>query len=80
MSLRIEIQKGVPIPLKCRRTNIDMLEALLKMAEGDSFFVNTNKQYRAVIGLAQRNKIKIVSRAQEGGYRIWKVGEGHKDE
>lgn len=80
MSVNIRIEKGVPVPVKCKTKY-----PLLEMEVGDSFFVaikDTKQAYNEqafVCADARRLRdrvnpsLRYTTRKVEGGIRVWRI-------
>jgi len=74
-----QIEKDIPIPSISHKNRPSTIYPLKQMEIGDSFFVPDNDKGKkstvrsAVLVIAKRIGIKIVTRKVEGGLRVWRV-------
>jgi hypothetical protein len=68
------IEKGIPIPPRYSGGR-SWYKVLAGMESGDSFAVEEENLRVAILGVAKRNGIRVVSRkVPEKGWRIWRIG------
>jgi len=74
--MEIKIEKGVPLDaISCSRNRHPILEALLSMEIGESFFVfgpRSLVQQRVVYAQKKTSK-RYATRKHAGGYRVWRL-------
>lgn len=63
--------KDVPVP-QHKRGRIPLYD-FPKLKRGESFFVQTVSERNAYRKIAKRDMIKIVTRTERDGYRIWRL-------
>lgn len=68
----LTIEKGVPIATG-RNRHAGLATILARMDVGDSIFVDESKQRMAAGGYADKLGIKITSKKEGDGYRIWRI-------
>jgi len=68
---KLKIDKGVPLPVAGNTLRLPLAD----MKVGDSFFIPEKKQQHcgSVYRAAKRLKIKISTRSEAGGVRVWRV-------
>jgi len=60
------VDKNIPLP-----TGGKISEWLKTLSKGDSFAVATEKEVNALRGAQKNAGVKITSRKQEKGHRVW---------
>ncbi|MFD1945044.1 hypothetical protein [Paradevosia shaoguanensis] len=63
------IEKNVPLPERARRARYPFHQ----MEIGDSFFATDKRANYSAYAFGVRNGVKFVCRAENNGYRIWRI-------
>lgn len=69
------LEKNIPIPTKSShgRPKGALRTAIEAMSKGDSFFVEDNSKRNSASTIGRTLGIEIVTRAQDHGFRVWRV-------
>ena len=69
----ITYTKSKDVPVPSHRRGRQPLYDFPKLKRGESFFVQTESERNAYRKIAKRDMIKIVTRTERDGYRIWRA-------
>jgi len=71
----MKIEKNIPIPARQKTGKPMSVESktALKMKPGESVFIPERKMYMRLISALRKANLSYVSRAVDGGWRIWRV-------
>ncbi len=67
--MKYKIDKGIPIPKKPGKYQ----QLVSEMSKGDSVLITTTREKAGLTAAFKRFGIKIVTRKEEGGFRIWRA-------
>ena len=71
---QMKIEKGIPLPESWGRGLRSVAsETLSAMKPGDSVLVETVKEARRMYASGRFLKIKVATRAEGAGFRVWRV-------
>lgn len=73
--MQIKIERNIPIPSRTGpgRKKSPESELALSMRPGDSVFCPDHKVYKRITKTLWHNNLKYVSRACDGGWRVWRI-------
>jgi hypothetical protein len=72
-SVKIKIEKGIPIPVTALKTSSGLSDALARCDVGDSFMCPKFKSRATVYSIARYRGIRVSVRREGSKIRVWRV-------